>query len=133
MDVGLERAGERIACEVTVTTTEEHELQNIEKCLIAGYAKIVVCSVDKKRLDKIHKLASGRMPPANLTKVSFFSPEELFVFLDQGVAQPAGTEGLVKGYRVKVEYGNVRNAEQQNKKDAVAQVILQSLRRMKGK
>ena len=53
VDVGLERNGEKIACEISVTTDEMQELHNIEKCLAAGYGSVIVCTTEKKRLEKI--------------------------------------------------------------------------------
>ncbi len=44
VDVGLEKDGEKIACEISITTTPEHEFKNIEKCLKAGYNKVLFCS-----------------------------------------------------------------------------------------
>jgi len=41
VDVGLEQDGIRIACEISVTSTSEQEIGNIEKCLRAGYDQIV--------------------------------------------------------------------------------------------
>jgi hypothetical protein len=38
VDVALERAGWRLACEISVTSTVEQEVGNIEKCLTAGSA-----------------------------------------------------------------------------------------------
>jgi hypothetical protein len=39
----------------------------------------------------------------------------------------------VKGYKVKVQYQPVDEAEQKAKREAVANVILQAMKRMKGK
>ena len=41
VDVSLEREGLRIACEVSVTTTD-YELTNIRKCLASGYDLVIV-------------------------------------------------------------------------------------------
>lgn len=132
VDVGLERDGERIACEISVTTTDEHELHNIEKCLAAGYGKVIVCTAEKKQLEKIRALTVKKLPSYDQAKVLFFEPQEVFSFLEK-VAVPPAKETRVKGYRVKVEYQDVEESERKNKRDTVAQVILQSMRRMKGK
>jgi len=39
VDVSLEKNGREIACEISVTSTCEQELSNIEKCLKAGYER----------------------------------------------------------------------------------------------
>ena len=56
VDVGLERSGKKIACEFSVTTNSDQELSNIEKCLKAGYDKVVMCSPEKRSLEKIRAL-----------------------------------------------------------------------------
>ncbi len=55
MDVSLERNGKRIACEVCITTTDNWEVHNIEKCFQAGYDLILECSSNKLTLDRIQK------------------------------------------------------------------------------
>jgi len=49
VDVGLDKDGIRVAVEISSTTAPEHEIQNIRKCLEAGYDYILaVCSDDKR-------------------------------------------------------------------------------------
>ena len=133
VDVGLERNGRRIACEVSITTGDEHELGNIVKCLEAGYHTVVLCSPNRKTLDKVKRLAAQRLPESDLARVLFLQPDELFSYLEQEAARDASKEERVKGYRVKVEYQPVAESEKQVRREAVGQVILQALRRLKGK
>jgi len=57
VDVALERNGKRIACEISVTSTPEQELKNIEKCLASDFERVILCSPERKTL-KIHDPAS---------------------------------------------------------------------------
>jgi len=129
VDVGLEQDGERIACEVSVTSTDEQELSNIEKCLRAGYNSVILCSPEKRTLEKIKPLVFRRVDESDRTKLLFFQPEELFSYLETEAATLAGKEERVKGYRVKVQYQALEEEEKKAKREAIAQVILQSLRR----
>ncbi len=131
VDVGLERDGRRIACEISVTTGDVQELHNIEKCLRAGYDTIIVCSSEKKNLEAVKRLVTEKLPADEQSKVLFFEPEELFLFLDEQLAQEAGGEQRIKGYRVKVQYRAVSEADRKRKREAVAQVVGQALRRLK--
>ena len=133
VDVGLERNGKRIACEISITTGDEHELGNIVKCLKAEYDTVVLCSPDKKTLDKVRKLATQRLSESDLEKVLFFQPDELFFYLEQEAAREASKEERVKGYRVKVEYQPVTEGEKQVRREAIGQVVVQALRRLKDK
>jgi len=50
VDVSLERDDETIACEISVTSTPEQELENVRKRLKADYRKVVVLASSAKRL-----------------------------------------------------------------------------------
>lgn len=77
VDIGLLKNGKKIAVEISVTNTAEYEYSNIEKCIKAGYDKVLMCSLDKKHLEKIRALVMERMSESALDKVLLFEPEEL--------------------------------------------------------
>ncbi len=131
VDVSLERDGRKIACEISVTTSDEHELGNIEKCLAAGYDMVVMCSAEKKFLEKVKTLVSQKIEAANQAKVIFLQPDDLFFYLEKEAASLSGKDERVKGYRVKVQYLPVVETEKNTRREAIGQVILQALRRMK--
>ena len=131
VDVGVERDGKSIAFEIAFTSPGEHEVQNIQKCIADGYEQVVSCSPDKKILKKINDLAAKKFSEEEMKKVFFLQPEEIYFFLEN---ESVGTkEKLVKGYKVKVNYQPVKEAEGKSKKDAVTQIIAKALHRIKGK
>lgn len=132
VDVSIERDGKMIACEISETTSDAHELRNIEKCLAAGYEKVVLCSQEKKFLEKVRGAAEKGLKKTELEKVLFLQPEELYFLLEEEAAGLAGKEERVKGYRVKTSFSPVREGEKKTKREAVAKVILGAMRRMKG-
>jgi hypothetical protein len=131
IDVGLEQNGKKIACEVSVTTDEEQEFHNIQKCLTAGYEKIIVCAPDQKKLNKIKDYAMEKLSSNYPDKLLYFEPEALFVFLDEQVVQQTIKEERVKGYRVKVQYQPMNEEDRNKKRESVAQVIFRSMKRLK--
>lgn len=133
VDVSLERNGKRIACEISITSTDDQELKNIEKCLSAGYEKVILCSPDKKTLEKMKSLVFERLKESDKEKVLFLQPEDFYLYLEEQEASQASKEERVKGYRVKVKYQPVKEKEKKTKREAVAQVVVQALKRMKGK
>ncbi len=133
VDVSIEGDGRKIACEIAVTTTDEHELGNIEKCLAAGYDTVIMCSTEKKFMEKTKSLVSQKIDAANQEKVLFLQPDDLFFYLEKEAALLSGKEEKVKGYRVKVQYQPLAETEKNTRREAVGQVILQALRRMKEK
>jgi hypothetical protein len=130
VDVGLTRNDEKIACEISVTTNDEHELQNIQKCLKSGYQKIIICAPDKRRLIKIEALVKQNLNEVDQTKVLFFEPDSLFLFFQEQKIESSHKEERVKGYRVKVRYQDVHEKEQTQIRDSISKVILQSIKRM---
>jgi len=133
VDVSLERNGRRIACEISVTTNSEHEFSNIEKCLNAGYEKVILCSPDKKNLDKVRTLVMDKLEDAGIEKVTFFEPEDIVFYFENEIAQELSNESRVKGYKVKVNYQPLNHADKKTKREAVSHVLLGALRRMKSK
>jgi len=63
--------------------------------------------------------------------VLFLQPEEFIVFLDHMDAEQLNGEKTVRGYKVKVKHKASRTSEQKSQRHAVAQVILQALKRLK--
>jgi len=133
VDVGLERGTEKIACEISVTTNDEHELQNIEKCFRAGYQKILICTPEKKRIDSLKSLIAEKLEQTQIDKIFLMQPDDLFLFFEQQIKEEPrqNTEKIVKGYRVKIEYNDLTETEKKQKREAIGGVIAQSLRRMK--
>jgi hypothetical protein len=131
VDISLEPDGRKIACEISITTSDEQELSNIQKCLASGYEKVILCSPEKKSLEKIKALASRKLKVSDQEKTLFLLPDEPFFYLEKEAAAWAGKEERIKGYKVKVQYQPVMEAEKKVKREAVGQVILQALRRMK--
>lgn len=121
VDVMLERSGIKYACEITISTTTEWEIHNIEKCVSAGYATVFVCSTDKRRLQKIAE--ELRTLTVKSASIHTYTPEELFFHLDTIVAKDASAEKTVKGYRVKVEYSAIPESESEIKRQRILKAI----------
>jgi hypothetical protein len=130
-DIGLVRNSKRIACEISVTTTDTWEIHNVEKCVAAGYDVVIVCSTNKKQLEKIQKLVKEKLDSVAQAKVLMMQPEELFLYLDQEIANEAGNEERIKGFRVKVNYTAVSQGANTQKREQIIKTITESLRKKK--
>jgi len=133
VDVLIEKDNEKIACEITVTTDEVHELENIKKCLSSGYSEVMVCSEDKRKLEKIKKLASDQVDAKDQPNILFFTPEDLVSYFTGKGTKDVVEEKKIKGYRVKVTHPGYDDMEKAKKRQSVADVILKSFQRLKGK
>lgn len=121
-DVVLRREKLLIAVEISVTTDLEHEAQNVEKCLAAGFTHILFVSGDKRRREKLReRFREARVP------VQAMAPDEIVAALDALVPAPATTESTVRGYKVKVTRQTLSQEELAGRRGAIAEVIARSL------
>ena len=131
VDVSLEKDDQKIACEISVSTSAEHELNNVQKCLAAGYTSVVMLGMDSKVLKKVRTTVVAALDPASLDKVRFCTPEEFLGYLKETATSTPIAGQSVKGYKVKIKYRNVEEQDGKAKKQAVSQVILQALKRLR--
>lgn len=123
VDVSLEKGERRIACEISVTTETDHEIDNIQKCLAGGYETVVALSSDAKVVRRLKERAAPVLGPETFSRVRFLQPEDLVLFLDELAAGEASGEATVRGYRVKRRYQTVTPEEAELRKQAIAQVL----------
>ena len=128
VDICLTRGDLVIACEVAGTTTPEREIANLAKCLEGGASIACSVSLDATILQKIEDALSD-WPAERRAKVSVLSPEELLAFL---AAQKDPNETKVAGYTVRVRHSGTKSDESV-RRQAIADVMLKSIRRFKGK
>ncbi len=132
VDVALEKGDCSIACEISISTTAEHELGNIQKCLAAGFTDVAVLATEKRTLAKIAAIAQN-LAPSELKRIHFFLPEELFSFLEARDAETVPKNATVRGYKVKLKLTPVAEGELKAKKQVIAQTIVHAMRRLKDK
>jgi uncharacterized protein DUF87/type IV secretory system conjugative DNA transfer VirD4/TraG family protein len=125
VDVSLSRGDQSIACEIAVSSTVEQEIGNIQKCLAAGYAPVVVVCVDPKLRRALATALHDAVGDDAMARVRILAPEELFAFLDEQSHVPTQAT-LVRGYRVHITQPHSNRLTQQ----AIAQTVLTALRRI---
>lgn len=126
VDVSLARESQRIACEISVTTGRDHEFRNIEKCLAAGYVRIVLISGDARYLAAMEKLADYHFEEEDRTKLHFASPEDAIGLLARWCGD--AEVKTVRGYKVKTTVDAGNPADENQRRATVASVIAKSLR-----
>ena len=86
-------------------------------------------ALKRPRLSKIEAALKEKLTAAELARVHFLSPEELFTMLSM---RPKTTETVVGGYKVKVRHEAVDPDEAAARYKALTEVVAKSVRRMKG-
>lgn len=124
IDVALENDTQKIACEISVTTPADYELQNIQKCLASGYEPVIVMSADEKHLTEIRGKAEGNLSQADLAKIVFLKPEEFAAFLESIALSSEVTENKIKGYKVNVGYAEPPESDQKVRAVRIKDMLL---------
>ncbi len=130
VDVALEREGQSVACEISVSTGIDHEIGNIRKCLAAGFGHVVLVLPERKAIARARDAVAASLNGEESKRVRVLTPEDFFAFVDS-LDAPAGREEHVRGYKVKVQYRAVGDAEEKARKAAISDVILGALKKLK--
>jgi hypothetical protein len=126
VDVSLRTDDFSLACEISVTSTVAQEVGNVEKCLEAGFHEVAVLGLKRPRLQKIEAALKAKLSAADLARVHFLSPEELFAMLSM---RPTVTESVVGGYKVRVRRVAVDPDEAAARYRALTEAVAKSVRR----
>jgi len=98
VDVGLTKNDLRVAIEISSTSKPDQEIQNIRKCLDAGYDYVFSVSYDEKSLQSIKKEARKSFTAREKERIRFYPPEQVKDFLSS-VTPPriVSEKGIVSG------------------------------------
>jgi len=119
VDVALERDDLKIAVEISVSTNAEHELQNVIKCLNAGFDHVLAVSEDSAGLKDLEGALTG-LTKQQKSKVQCMTSDQVAVFLKKYTARDTS----LNGYSVSVEYSDLTDVEQKRKKEKIAALVL---------
>jgi CRISPR/Cas system CSM-associated protein Csm4 (group 5 of RAMP superfamily) len=72
-----------------------------------------------------------RLEKSDLEKISFLTIVDFIDFLEKEEAKGQETEQIVRGRKVKTRHRALSEAEKKSRRQAIAQTILQSMRRIK--
>lgn len=130
IDVVISSNTENIACEVCVTTDTDWELHNLQKCLDAGYVRIISCSAEPKMRANIQRAIEQTFSKSEQAKIIVLEPEGILTYLDSLHTGTVKKEKTYKGYRVQVLHQQTSVDDQHRKRDGIAQIVAESLRRI---
>lgn len=125
MDLLLERGNQKIACEISVTTTIDHEVGNVTKCLKAGIPTVAIICLDEGRLRKIAAAVSGSLGAQAASAVSYYLPDAFIAYL-QTIPLPVPKDSVTtrQGYKVKRSAPKLTLSEQRRREEMVNRVLL---------
>jgi len=99
VDVPLEKHGCSIACEISVTSSTDREVANIQKCLALRFEHAVLVSSDENFLGKAGKATYNALNDGQIKRVRFLTSEQLFAFIEALEAKVADPDKNVTDSR----------------------------------
>ncbi|WAC06733.1 MAG: helix-turn-helix domain-containing protein [Thermodesulfobacteriota bacterium] len=81
VDVGLKRDDVRVAIEISSTSKAGQEVQNIRKCLDAGYDYVICVCADEKRIPLLKKESRKNFTLREWERLRFLLPSQVKEFL----------------------------------------------------
>lgn len=126
IDVALEGETSRVAVEIARTNTWDYELNNIQKCLAAGFDQVVMLSTDTAHLRRIRLVAEEALDPRSAIRLHFLDPEQLGPFLAslrRTEARDGQSQEKIKGYTVKTVVRPVSESEAKAKRNLIREIL----------
>lgn len=127
VDVILRREQISLAFEISVTTTKDHELGNIEKCLALPFTQVIMIASHARHLKSLSMHMEKALENDERGRVSFLLPEDLPGFLDGYPQAQTPREKTVKGYTVRTRVTQADPTQTLARRRAIAAVVARSL------
>ena len=141
VDLVFERGGVAIACEIAVTTTIDHEVGNVAKCIKAGFSQIAVLAGSEDRLGKISAAVAASLGAEVAAHVGYFLPDAFLAWLQAlpppappaPPTAPAPVTTTVRGWKVRTNYPQLTPEETKAREDAAIKLLAESMKKPRGK
>ena len=132
-DLLVTRGDLKIACEISITTTVDHEFRNVMKCLNAGIPAVAVIS-SSTRIESIRKAVLNALGSEE-KRVTYYTPDDFIAFLkaSKPSSEPANVstanpERIRGGRKVKLKVRELTDEERKAKEKAQHETLAQIMR-----
>lgn len=139
VDLALESPQRTIAVEITITTTIDHELGNVAKCLKADFQTVAVVAASGAKLAQMREAVTAALGPILSARVGYFQPDDFIAHLESlaktdAPPPPSGPKETVrKGYKVKIKAASLTPEELRAKEEAGFHLIAETMKETKPK
>jgi hypothetical protein len=137
IDVVLKKPNRAIACEIAITTTIDHEVGNVAKCLNAGFDAVAVISPSADRLDKIKAGVMASLASAETVGVAYYHPDAFIEHLRKSSFEASPSAPPTPGvttfgkYKVKHSMVNLTPEERKEREAAAIRMLAETMRKKK--
>jgi hypothetical protein len=129
VDLLLERPGQTLACEISITTTIDHEVGNVAKCLRVGFPNVAVICVGEERLKRIETAVVASLGPELAARVVYCQPDEFIARLQELPPQAPKAPETRRGYKIKRSARDLNPEEQRQREEAAIRSIAEAMRK----
>ena len=138
IDLLLEKGERKIACEIAITTTIDHEVGNIAKCLRRGFDYIVLISPNPDRLGKIKAAVGASLSKEQTSSVIYFHPDEFISFLHELTINDTKTEAesgerTFGKYKIKRNHVQFAPEELRAREETVVKTLAATMKKQRNK
>ncbi len=126
VDVAITATGRRIACEISVTTRPNHELQNARKCLTAGFCEVWMISEDPTHLTRLDEHLTVSLQPCELARVKFLSRPLALREIERLPRANPTERSRAFGYNIDVQLKPQSTEQKAQRRQALSQLLTQS-------
>lgn len=124
-----------IAVEIAVSPNINHEFENVQKCLAAGFTRVAVLATGPKLLDSIAAAVQAGLGSEAAAKVSYHTPDEFLVELQKmaktvEAAPPSAIVAdseMVLGFKMKRKFPKLSAEEQRLTEQVVHAAALKAI------
>ncbi len=136
-DLVLQQGELNIAVEIAISPNINHEFDNVQKCLTAGFTRVAVIATGRKLLDNIAAAVQSGLGAEGVAKVCYHTPDEFLVEL-KSLAQtavaipapkPVAKTEKVLGIQVTRHFPKLSPEEQRLSQQAVHAAALKAIRK----
>jgi hypothetical protein len=130
VDVALFREDLRIACEISVSTTIEHELDNARKCLRDDFQTVALILADERRAAQLSKAIPEAFSSAEQARLRCFTAEEFISYVTSLPEAPPAKPGekTIRGWKVKRTHVKLTDEERAAKAKAAFDLLAQDMK-----
>lgn len=132
VDVALLRADLRIACEISISTTTEHELGNIRKCLRDDFQTVALIVADDQRQAQLTKAYTGAFSDAEQARIRCFTADDFITYISTLPEPPVAESGdktkSTRGWKVKRAFTKLTPEEWAAKSKAAFDLLGQEMK-----
>ena len=135
-DLVLRRGHLGIAVEIaSASSNVNHEFENVQKCLDAGFSRVAAIAGGRKFLDTLAAAVSGALGPEAAAKVGYYTPDE---FLDElrrlaavseqpPAAQPMPAKDMRGGFEIERNFPQQTTEEQKATQQGIHEIMTKTM------